>query len=1351
MNKVIRHHRLKIISLLILGAGSLLFAAAVFVPSTTPTLMVGQYALKNNDLLLGKTPAYRPWYENGAWQGDIVEYEILPDGTRQTDAAVGANPATAGTSLCDFGDRASPGCWSARATFIANGADQPNGTYWQTRNIFTNNGGQVDFTWDNLSAAQRESVDKETYDYIQTVGDTSLNTAYASEMLNYVRGKRLHERINDTELGSNGNLRSRYSVLGDITSSPIFIGPPREPYGSLDYFIDRFSTPYADRDGRIAVGANDGMLHVFDEDDGSEVFAYVPSMVLDKLGRLAARDATYEHTYYVAGDLLSASAYFASDWHTVLVGGGGPGFAGLYALDMTAATYDSADGSDNKLLFEKTAADGFGYIYGKPQIGALGDDNDKSPSWYIFTGSGYSTSPGHETALKIISLDDPDTVYTIKTGTTGGLSTPALLNTDVDNMVELAFAGDINGDLWMFTLNQTNPGSSTVIKVYDGDPDQPISTAPTIGKHPYKSGYMVYFGTGSLLSLDDALNDGLRDGGNPALQTDYTKKQSVYGIWIDTENAATMTALASTPYTFDPNATHPDLQTQTLVETSGTFNGVIEDLRITPVENPLNYSCITTDPLDACNTNKYKGWKVDLPNCGERLIGAPFLRAKRVQFLTTNPTGPTDACGSQRFPGDSWVMSLDWLFGTSNDKVVYNLEPDGTLDNNDKISYTDGNTGTTSLEAPVGINLGPGVIAQPTFARLADEIDKMYINGIFLTIPPIPEPGPLLGGHIDVETDSPSNGVIATNDRNKHSEGYNNFFQGNDGMGRAVDGHVHDYDGMHDVEYVDLFQLEPRRGKANMVATLAATQDASCSSTTENEKGIRVGTRCLEAIEGELNRAYDTLHTDQDGVLEPLNGPDNSAVLQSEVNSLGADPDFQDPVPPTPFIITLANADLSNAAVIQIGCKAWPVVEYQNMITGKLLDGRTSTAGLADDEGDSLIFTLEGIINDFPDGETTCSEDGPHAITRALKLDKGLSEYPTLRIGLGQRGIVDEGVHATRSQCVLGLHDPDDAVCYTDEAVLTAAESALQTNPDPDFSYSSCTRFSDLPTPPNDYIRDPARNLHITQAPASEPGAYLGDCGYRWRNGALTVQLIAASIDPSADLQSLYRISGGGTHVKAFTVTNCGDLSYNNNEVHPYDDGDSHGLLYEATMFWHYSDLVDKIRNSDPDGNTTPKDAPCYGGGSYSGKNTIDVGGLTRGEYLALTSPLIDECANWVPPLNEPDKVCDLQRFGQLLSIIDNAGSEAELNQALLELAELLAQNQALADYAAMREYAGDKIPEQHKLSIDQQQCVGTECDPNATSDDGTPNDIELYEDSTPELAGPNSVFGRRNWIDLRQ
>ena len=1335
MNIVTKHHRLKIIAALTLVVCSVLFAAAVIVPSTTPTVTIGQYALKNNDLLQGKTQAYRPWFENGAWQGDIIEYDILADGTRVTDVDVGANPATAGTGgKCAFSGHLGSGCWTARATFITNGADDPTGSYWQNRNIFTNNGGQVAFTWDNLSATQREVIDKDTYDVIlaandynitQAANDLVRNTADASDILNYIRGQRLHEKSNDTVPDSKGDLRTRYSVLGDITTTPLYIGPPRETYGQLSEFI-AFTTSNANRDGRIAVGANDGMLHVFDEDDGSEVFAYVPSMVLDKLPNLAARDASYDHTYYVAGDLLSGSAYYDSAWHTVLVGGGGHGFAGLYALDMTEDIYP---GSGSKLIFEKTSADGFGYIYGKPQIAPVGIDGSSSPDWYIFSGSGYSLSASHPTALKIISLDhpnDPTYTYSIPTGTTGGLSAPALLSTDIDNMVELAFAGDINGDLWMFTIDQTNPSLSTVIKVYDGSPDQPITNAPTIGEHPYQNGYMLYFGTGSILSLEDALNDGLGSGGDPAVQADYTKKQAIHGLWIDTTSTTTLTALASSPYDSS------DLRTQALVETTATFDGVEESLRITPNENTLNYACSISDTT--CIANQFKGWKVEFPNCGERLIGTPFLRAKRVQFLTNNPTGPANACGTRNLQGDSWVMSLDYLYGTANDTVVYNLEPDGALNDLDKVTYS------SVLEAPVGINLGPGNIAQPTFARLELGVDKMYINGIFLPVPPVPTPGPILGGHLDVETDSPTNGVIATNNRSKHSEGYN--IQKHDGLGRAVDGHVHDYDTMHNVDWVDLFELEPRRGQANMVTALAAQPEAQgnppACSTTEDEKGILVGDACLEAIEGELNRAYDTLHTDQDGKPDPLKVPGDasSAVLQSEVNSLNTDATFSKAVPSTPFIITLANADLSNAGWIQIGCKAWPVVEYQNMITGKLL-GSTSTAGLA---ADGLVFTLAGILSDDPD---YCPGGSKSSITEEFAISKGLSSTPTLRIGFGQRSILDEGVHATRSQCVLGLHHYEDAVCFTDEAVLTAAEDQLaEDSHDPAYAQPSNCGLGD--TPPLGYVRDPALNLHITKAPSSEGS------GYRWRNGALTVQLIDATTDfnPTDYLQSAHMISGAGTHAKAYTVSGNGT----NEVVEPDEDLDGSSpddtrLLYEAVMYWHYSDLVDKIRNSDPDSNTTPKDAGCYGGAAYSGKTTIDVGGLTFGEYAKLIDPLVKECEEL--GVSDPDKVCDLERFAQLLDFIDGADSEPKLNQALLELAELLAQNQALADYASMREYVGDKIPEQKKLAIDQQQ--NDEDSTDTLSGDGTPADIETYEDTTPELAGPNSVFGRRNWIDLRQ
>ncbi|MEA2095007.1 MAG: hypothetical protein U9P11_10670, partial [Pseudomonadota bacterium] len=72
-----------------------LYAAIDFNPSTVPTVTLAPYALQNVDLSISNNHAYRPWFENGAWQGDLIEYDLAIDGTRTTDASVGSNPPLA--------------------------------------------------------------------------------------------------------------------------------------------------------------------------------------------------------------------------------------------------------------------------------------------------------------------------------------------------------------------------------------------------------------------------------------------------------------------------------------------------------------------------------------------------------------------------------------------------------------------------------------------------------------------------------------------------------------------------------------------------------------------------------------------------------------------------------------------------------------------------------------------------------------------------------------------------------------------------------------------------------------------------------------------------------------------------------------------------------------------------------------------------------------------------------------------------------------------------------------------------------------------------------------------------------
>jgi len=535
-------------------------------------------------------------------------------------------------------------------------------------------------------------------------------------------------------------------------------------------------------------------------------------------------------------------------------------------------------------------------------------------------------------------------------------------------------------------------------------------------------------------------------------------------------------------------------------------------------------------------------------------------------------------------------------------------------------------------------------------------------------------PVSFLGGHIEVHTDSPNSGTTAANGIYKYSQGYN-VTQG-DGLGRAVDGHVHDYDTLNGVIHVDLFQLEPRRGLASLAPEYQG--DAPCGSGP-NTLGVEVDGKCLAAVEGELNRVYDTLQTDANGQTE--------TGMTSEVyapgSSLPLDPNQN-------FIVVLANADRSNDAILQIGCRTWPVVAYQDMITSQLEASPAPAPTALKDTyhgNASLVFTLAGIQSD---GAFTCPS-GNESKTQ------GLSTSPTLRVGFahGTQAIYLQGIHATRAACVLGLHKYNEKLCYTDRATLTAAEAAVAklhagTVMPKDYA-TGCPGSDPQATPPDDYLRDPAQNLHIT--PAMEGS------GYRWRNGALTVQLLKVDNDTGAAAYTLQPptngLSGsgriaylpfsgtppkriGGTFAKAFTAIKNGGVN-----VVTADDttkgANESGLLYEAVLYWHYSELADELQG------VTPDNAPCYGHSNYPAALFIQEHGLGISGYQTLTTPILGL----------------IGQYSALVCQVANAKSEPERAAALLPLAQLLDANPDLEKYHRFRDYAPGHVPEQYLLDID--------------------------------------------------
>jgi len=156
---------------------AVVFAATVFDPDSQPIWTAPSFALKSTDLESGDTRAYRGWFENGAWQGDIIEYVIKKDGERITDASVGTNPPVAGVTN-----------WTARATFDAQ--EVAIADYWKNgRKIISHNGTrQTALLWSNLSVSERGLIDPDT------AAEPSKTAAYDSPVLNFMRGERSNEQ-----------------------------------------------------------------------------------------------------------------------------------------------------------------------------------------------------------------------------------------------------------------------------------------------------------------------------------------------------------------------------------------------------------------------------------------------------------------------------------------------------------------------------------------------------------------------------------------------------------------------------------------------------------------------------------------------------------------------------------------------------------------------------------------------------------------------------------------------------------------------------------------------------------------------------------------------------------------------------------------------------------------------------------------------------------------------------------------------------------------------------------------------------------------------------------------------------
>ena len=259
------------------------------------------------------------------------------------------------------------------------------------------------FTWAGLSAAQRDTL-------------APSNAAKGQAILAFLRGDPTNE-------GSRlGQFRARNLPLGDIVNSqPVYAGIPRAPYlDPNDPGYSGFKTTWAGRPGRVYVGANDGMMHAFDDATGNEAFAYVPKSLfragstgLSGLSLQVGALPAFKHHYYVDSTPKVVDVDFGGvDWRSLLVGGLGKGGKAYYALDVTnpAGILNESDAA-SRVKWEFTHTD-LGYTYGKPMITKT---RAWGGQWVVVFPSGYNNSSGEGRLFFV----DPKTGALLKVMTTG--------------------------------------------------------------------------------------------------------------------------------------------------------------------------------------------------------------------------------------------------------------------------------------------------------------------------------------------------------------------------------------------------------------------------------------------------------------------------------------------------------------------------------------------------------------------------------------------------------------------------------------------------------------------------------------------------------------------------------------------------------------------------------------------------------------------------------------------------------------------------------------------------------------------------------------------------------------------
>ncbi|HEZ4677516.1 TPA: pilus assembly/adherence protein PilC [Neisseria meningitidis] len=416
----------------------------------------------------------------------------------------------------------------------------------------------------------------------------------------------------------------------------------------------------------LATSANDGMVHIFKKGNGdarnySLKLSYIPGTMprkdieskdstLAKELRAFAEKGYVGDRYGVDGGFVLREVERGGKKHVFMFGAMGFGGRGAYALDLTkaddndptkASLFDVKDNGNNGNNGNNRVE--LGYTVGTPQIGKT--HNGK---YAAFLASGYATKTiddqQNKTALYVYDLESSGTlIKKIEVpGGKGGLSSPTLVDKDLDGTVDIAYAGDRGGSMYRFDLSGNDPTKWSARTIFQGT--KPITSAPAISQ--LKDKRVVIFGTGSDLSEEDVDNNDI---------------QSIYGIF--------------------------DNDTDTGTAQDGQGNGLLEQ-----VLSEENKTLFLTDYKRSDGSGS-KGWMVKLQP-GQRVTVKPTV-VLRTAFVTIHKYTGTDKCGAE-----TAILGINTADGGKLTKK--SARPIVPADNTAVAQYSGHKKGTNGKSIPIG-------------------------------------------------------------------------------------------------------------------------------------------------------------------------------------------------------------------------------------------------------------------------------------------------------------------------------------------------------------------------------------------------------------------------------------------------------------------------------------------------------------------------------------------------------------------------------------------------------------------------------------------------------------------------